>query len=95
MYRVLYEDDMVNAIGIVDEKLNELTGLIVTFKSIFARRVHYKTNSGMFVYKGRWFKGYVEEDQENVIYMNVESYGYILVNGGDVNFKQVWDLDRL
>ena len=93
MFREIYNDQLIRAIGIIEN--GELQGLVVTFLSVASRRLHYKTNSSMFVYKGRWFKGSVEIDTDNSIYLNVDKFGYIVVDGDNVWFKEIRDIERL
>ncbi len=93
MFKELYNDDQIIAVGVVED--SELTGLIVTFKSLLARRTYYKMNTKMFVYKGRWFQGEIEKDNENVLYINIEHYGYLLLENDNLYFREIRDIERL
>jgi hypothetical protein len=94
MYRELYSDDSIVAVAVLEYE-SSLVGLVVNFKSMVARKLHYKLNSSMFVYKGRWFKGEVEIDNESSIFLRVDHYGYIIRDGQDAYFKEVSDISRL
>lgn len=93
MFHELYNDSSIKAMGIVNN--DELIGIIITFLSIGARHLYYKTNSNMFVYKGCWFHGVVEQDSEKEIYLAVDKYGHIVVDGQSVYFKEIRNLTRL
>lgn len=93
MFREIYDDSYVRAMGVV--KNNELIGIVVTFHNVASRRLYYKTNSNMFIYKGRWFHGEIAKDTENTLYLDVDRYGYILVDNNEVIFKEIQDVERL
>lgn len=94
MYCELYSDDLVDVIAVMEYGAT-VRGLMIRFKSLLARRLHYKTNSSMFVYKGRWFKGEVEIDRQDSLFMRVDRFGYILVDGSETYFREVSDLNSL
>jgi hypothetical protein len=94
MYRSLYQDDLLKVVAIIDS-CDRVTGLVATFYNVLARKVHYKPNASMFVYKGRWFKGTVDIDDGSVLYMNIERFGYIVVDGLEAIFREVGSVDRL